>query len=66
MEGIATRDSSALAALYDRHSALLLGLCVRVLRDRMEAEEVLGDVFWEVWERSERYSADRATIMGVK
>jgi len=59
MDRIAARDSSALAALYDRHASSLLALCVRVLRDRMEAEEVLGDVFWEVWERHDRYSAAR-------
>ena len=61
MERIAARDSSALAELYNRHASLLLALCVRVLHDRMEAEDVMGEVFWEVWERSDRYSVERGT-----
>src|SRR6187401_1081437 len=59
MERIAAREPAALAALYDRHASLILALCVRILRDRSEAEEVLGDVFWEVWERHERYAPGR-------
>ncbi len=63
MEGIGARDPSALAKLYDRHAPVLLALSVRVLRDRMEAEEVLGDVFLEVWSRHDRYSRDRGAPM---
>ena len=59
MAAIAARDPSALGALYDRHASVLLALCVRVLRDRMEAEEVLGDVFLEVWNRYDRYRPSR-------
>ncbi len=61
MERIAARDPSALATLYDAHASVLLALGVRVLRDRMEAEEVLGDVFLEVWSRHDRYSPARGT-----
>ena len=63
MEGIGARDPSALATLYDRHASVLLALCVRVLRDRMEAEEVLGDVFLEVWNRHDRYARERGAPM---
>ena len=59
MAAIVARDTSALGQLYDRHAGHVFGLCLRVLRDRMEAEEVLGDIFWEVWQRSERYSPER-------
>ena len=59
MAAIVARDTSALGQLYDRHAGHVFGLCLRVLRDRMEAEEVLGDIFWEVWQRAERYSPER-------
>lgn len=59
MEAIAARDPNALRALYDRHSPLVFALCLRVLRDRAAAEELLGDVFLEVWQRSARYDATR-------
>lgn len=59
MREVAARDADALAVLYDRHAPRVLGLCMRVLRDRAEAEEVLEDVFWELWQRAERYDAER-------
>jgi RNA polymerase sigma-70 factor (ECF subfamily) len=59
MGGIRLGDSLALEALYDRHSRLVFALCVRMLRDSAEAEEVTQEVFWEVWRRSDRYEAGR-------
>ena len=61
MRGIAARDQSALRVLYDRHSAVVYALCLRVLRNAAEAEELLVDVFWEAWEKYERYDASRGT-----
>jgi RNA polymerase sigma-70 factor, ECF subfamily len=59
MNGIAEGDTTALQALYDRHSGQVLALCLRILRDRARAEEVTGDVFWELWDRADRYRPDR-------
>jgi RNA polymerase sigma-70 factor (ECF subfamily) len=61
MAAIAARDPAALSALYDRHGGTMFGLCTRILRDRSEAEETLGDVFLEVWNRADRYDPSRAT-----
>ncbi|HZT75732.1 MAG TPA: sigma-70 family RNA polymerase sigma factor [Vicinamibacterales bacterium] len=52
---IVSRDERAVGELYDRHSRLLYGLILRVLRDRAEAEEVLQEVFLLVWTRAETY-----------
>ena len=60
MQGIASRDRSALTSLYNKYSPTLLTLCTRLLADRGEAEDLLIDVFWEVWERSDRYDPARA------
>ena len=46
---IEARDADALAELYDRHAARLLGLARRILGDGGEAEEVLQEVFLYVW-----------------
>ena len=60
MGAIAQRQPSALAALYDRYAPHVLALCQHILKNRSLAEEVLGDVFWEVWDRSQRYQAERS------
>jgi RNA polymerase sigma-70 factor (ECF subfamily) len=61
MAGIAARDRSAFERLYDRHSPLVLALCDRVLHDRAEAEDVTVDVFYEVWDRADRYDPKRGS-----
>jgi RNA polymerase sigma-70 factor (ECF subfamily) len=63
MGGIRRGDPGALEALYDRHSRLVYALCVRMLRDPAEAEEVMQEVFWEVWRRADRYEASRGAPM---
>jgi RNA polymerase sigma-70 factor (ECF subfamily) len=55
LQRIVARDANALADLYDRHSPLLFGLILRILRDRAEAEEILQEVFVRVWTRAELY-----------
>jgi RNA polymerase sigma-70 factor, ECF subfamily len=63
MQGIAAGDESALAALYDRHAGLIFTMAERILRDRMSAEDLLMDVFWEIWRRGERYDPTRGSPM---
>src|SRR4030095_13339434 len=46
MAGISAGDPAALEALYERHAGAVFALCLRVLGDRSEAEEVLEDVFF--------------------
>jgi RNA polymerase sigma-70 factor (ECF subfamily) len=56
LERILARDETALGELYDRHSRLLYGLILRILKDRSEAEEVLQEVFVLAWTRAEGYN----------
>lgn len=55
MQRIAARDVCALAELYDRHSALLFSLLLRMLRDRGDAEDAMQEVLIRVWQKAERY-----------
>jgi RNA polymerase sigma-70 factor, ECF subfamily len=57
LQRIAARDTAAVAELYDRHSRLLFGLILRIVRDRGEAEDILQETFVRVWTRAERYDA---------
>jgi len=53
-------DASAFAELYERMATRLFGVCLRMLRDRNEAEEVLQEVFVAVWRRARDFDAARA------
>jgi len=59
---LASGDTGALATVYDRYGSLLLGLGVRILGNRAEAEDVLHDVFVEVWKRAADFDAARGTV----
>ncbi len=52
LQAVALRDEAAFAELYDRLARPVFSLVVRVLRSRAEAEEVLQEAFWQVWERA--------------
>lgn len=62
IERIAHRDTEAFASLYDRHHAILLGLLIRILHNRTEAEDVLQEVFLAVWQRAADYTETRGTV----
>lgn len=63
MARIVSQDEGALAALYDRYSPLVMAICVRVLHDRDDAEDVTVDVFWEVWQRADRFDVNRGSAL---
>ena len=56
---IAEGDQSALATLYDATNRLIFGLIVRILGDRATAEEVLLDVYSQVWRQAANYDRKR-------
>ncbi len=56
---IARGSRPAFAEFYDRHSPRAFGLLLKMLRDRAVAEDVLQDVFWQVWQQAERFDASR-------
>ena len=60
MRGIAGRDPAALRRFYDKHAGLVYSLALRMLRKPQDAEEIVEDVFWEIWEKSSRYDQTRS------
>lgn len=59
---VAAGAVEALAGLYDRHAAAMLGVAVRVLGSRRDAEDLVHDVFLEVWSRAASYDPGRAPV----
>jgi RNA polymerase sigma-70 factor (ECF subfamily) len=54
-------DQSAVTELYDRTSRMVFGLVLRVVVDRSTAEEVLLDVYTQVWRQSSSYDPIRGS-----
>jgi RNA polymerase sigma-70 factor (ECF subfamily) len=59
---IAAGDRRALAELYDLYAGVLLALGLRIVRDRREAEDLLHDVFLEVWRTARDYDPTRGRV----
>ncbi|MET0297203.1 MAG: ECF RNA polymerase sigma factor SigK [Microbacterium sp.] len=59
LERISDGDQSAFARLYDMLSARVFGLILRVLVDRSQSEEVLQEVFLEIWQSASRFAPNR-------
>ena len=55
---VARRDETAFAELYDRFSRPVFSLVVCIVRSRAEAEEVLQESFWQIWEHAPAYRAE--------
>lgn len=62
IDQIIARDESALAALYDRYAGLLSSVLNRILRDRQAAEEILQDVFYQLWRTAPSFDATRGSL----
>jgi RNA polymerase sigma-70 factor (ECF subfamily) len=61
---VVQKDESALAALYDRYSGLVYAEASRVLRDKGAAEEILQDIFYQVWRTAEKFDPQRGSLPG--
>lgn len=59
LQRVAAGDRSAFAELYDTLSARVFGLILRVLVDRSQSEEVLQEVFLEIWQSAARFTPNR-------
>ena len=63
MPRIAAGDRAALRQLYQATSAKLFGVCLRILSNRDESEDVLQEVYITIWRRADRFEAGRASVM---
>lgn len=59
---MASGDRAALSSLYERHSGVLLGLAMRIVRSRLEAEDLLHDVFLEAWRSAKDFDPKRGRV----
>ena len=59
LRAVARGDEAAFARVYDRYAPILLGLMLRILRSRPEAEDVLQEVFLQVWQQARSFDPAR-------
>lgn len=62
LHGLAHQDPHTFDALYHRYAGLAATIARRILRDPDDVEEVVQDVFIEVWRRAHSFDAGRGTL----
>ncbi len=55
-------DESAMAALYDRYSPVVYSVALRVLKDTSGAEDVLQDIFMQLWRNPAAFDSSRGNM----
>ena len=63
LRGVAHGDAGALRVIYERCAGRALAIALRVLGTRSEAEEVVQEVFIQVWNRAREYDAGRGSML---
>ncbi len=59
---VRARDESAMAALYDRYSSLVYAVALRVLGETGAAEDVLQEIFLQLWRKPSAFDAARGSM----
>lgn len=64
MSRIQQGEVNALETLYDRYSARMFGLALRILHQRDAAEDAVQEAFFRVWKRAESFDPQRGAFLG--
>jgi len=58
----AAGDQESFLMLHDRFAPRVFGLLIKIIGQRTEAEDVLQEVMWEAWTRSDRYNRSLGSV----
>ena len=64
LAAMASGDKTALAGLYDSLSRPLYSLALRVTNDSSEAQDIIQDVFLQMWNKASSYDSSRGSVFG--
>jgi RNA polymerase sigma-70 factor (ECF subfamily) len=61
---INTGDERAMSSLYERYSRVVYSVALRVLNDPASAEDILQEIFMQIWRNPDSFSAARGSLGG--
>jgi len=64
MRGIQDEDPEALSKLYDRYNGIIKALILRVVHNEAEADDLLQEIFMELWKQAKNFSAQKGKPLG--
>ena len=64
MAGLKVKDARALDLLFGRYSRLVLGIALRILNDRNEAEDIVQEVFFSLYQKAMLYDPAKGAAKG--
>ncbi len=64
MKRIQAQDADALSQLYDRYNGILKALILRVIHNEAEADDLLQEIFVEIWNQAKNFSAQKGKPLG--
>ncbi len=64
MLGIQSGDADALSQLYDRYNGIMKALILRIIHNETEADDLLQEVFMEIWNQAKNFSAEKGKPLG--
>jgi len=64
MHAIQREDPDALSQLYDRYNGILKALILRVIHNEAEADDLLQEIFMEIWNQAKNFSAQKGKPLG--
>jgi RNA polymerase sigma-70 factor (ECF subfamily) len=64
MTGIQGGDADALSQLYDRYNGIVKALILRIIHNETEADDLLQEVFMEIWNQAKNFSAKKGKPLG--
>ncbi len=62
LERVEARDQGAMAEIFDTYSRMAYSIALRVLKDPAQAEDVMQDVFFQVWQNPRAFAPDRGSL----
>src|SRR6059036_3547237 len=64
MLGIQSGDAEALSELYDRYNGVVKALILQIIHDETGADDLLQEVFMEIWNQAKNFSAQKGKPLG--